>query len=1646
MKVEPAGPSAAAPGISSRSKSAFKAPSPFAALLSATKVDALLNDANGDGAASPGDTLRYTVTITNSGDMDATGVVFTDTIDPNTTLVPGSVKASPVAVDDFYAAIGNVFISPNASQGMLSNDADPDGGLLTVTSVNTTGTEGQVTFNPDGSFTFNPNPGFEGTTTFTYTASDPDGNTSTAVVTINVNGMIWFVDSSAPPGGDGRLSSPFNALTGPGSFDAVAADDPGDNIFLYSGSYTGGLTLKPNQRLIGQGAMASLSTITGLTPQPYSAPLPPTGGASPVINAAVDNITLSTDNTVRGVTLNNTGATALVGNNFGNLSVADTSVSNTGGVAINLNTGNPTASFTSVSATGGTNGIILANTSGSFAVTGTGTPGSGGTIASTTGADGSGDGIGVSLTNASNVSLASMQIINHSNFAIFGSNVTGFSLSDSTVGGINGTSSALDEGSISFTNLLGNSSISGSAISGGHEDNLRIANSGGTLALTITNTTLSNNNPLTGNSGLNLQAFSSANVSLSVSNSAFNNHTGDGMLLSLLGASTTTLVVDGNSFDNNADGIDLITDGDADLDYTITNNTFLGQNGNPILVGSGTATTTLSQTDGTISNNTIGNPALIDSGSEFARGISLDYRGNGTAVVAITNNTISHTDAEGIFVTSRLNSIANTGSLQLTITNNVVNAPDDNGVFPLGAADGISVTSRNSRTTCLNLSGNTSAGSGTGAGFRLRRLNTAVFQIQGLTPPTGATAAQVKAFVESQNTGTAVVEPASPAGVYTAGTCSTPSFAMLRQEQEHVRDEKFSATTIDKTGGWMDDLLPVANGERHVNASLVALSEAELGQIVRAAIARLGAAGFEADDLARLERLQFEIADLDDDVLATGLQGGVKIDATAAGHGWFVDATPEDDSEFRANIGEGGRRAKRSAAHFRQVDLLTVVMREMVHTLSQEHRWSVNRLRGSLGMTLQTGVRYTPEARSIIISIPAAPPKVVSRLHTPTGIETVDSNPVAASLVKVSARPGQIVGRVNYPMITRPSAVRAVSPMSGETVTLNIGVLPAGGTTTITFEVTIDNPLPAGVCEVANQGTVTADGGISVVTDDPDTPAPNDATRTVVPVAPAITCPENISVSNDPGQCSASVSFSATATGCPLPTVTCRDENNVVITSPHTFPVGTTVVTCTASSPSGPDATCSFTVTVNDTEPPSQIVCPENISETENPSGSGTAVVNYATPTATDNCSVTVTCDPPSGSAFPVGETTVTCTAADPANNTTTCSFTVTVIAACQITCPASVTVSNDTNQCGAVVNYPAPAATAGCGTVTCTPESGSFFPKGSTTVLCTTATGPSCSFTVTVNDTQPPSLTCPANITQPADPNQCGATVNYSPSASDNCPGLNVACMPASGSFFPKGSTTVQCTATDASGNTSTCSFTVTVVDTQPPVITCPANISVGTGSNQCSAVVSYPAPTVSDNCPGPITVACTPTSGSVFPKGTTTVSCTATDSSGNTSSCSFTVTVTDAHAPTLACSVAITDLWPPNHNLINVGLSVTATDNCGNPAVSVAVFSDEDDLDDGSHSPDAKDIAPGTLRLRSERSSGGDGRVYLIVVTATDSSGNVTRCCKTVTVAKSRSSANQQSVAAQAAAAEAYCHQNGAPPPNFFLVGDGPVVGPKQ
>jgi len=176
-------------------------------------------------------------------------------------------------------------------------------------------------------------------------------------------------------------------------------------------------------------------------------------------------------------------------------------------------------------------------------------------------------------------------------------------------------------------------------------------------------------------------------------------------------------------------------------------------------------------------------------------------------------------------------------------------------------------------------------------------------------------------------------------------------------------------------------------------------------------------------------------------------------------------------------------------------------------------------------------------------------------------------------------------------------------------------------------------------------------------------------------------------------------------------------------------------------------------------------------------------------------------------------------------------------------------------------------------------------------------------------SDTTPPVWTVPSDITAEAT-GPDGAVVTYSASASDPDDAVSSqSCSPASGSTFELGITTVNCTATDTHGNIGTAHFDVTVVDTTPPTLYLPANITqeaVGPFGN----VVSFSA-TATDIVDGSVDVICLPVSGSTFSITTTTVTCSATDAHNNTATGNFTITVQDTTPPMLVGCDAPDGLW---------------------------------------------------------------------------------------------------------------------------------------
>jgi hypothetical protein len=219
------------------------------------------------------------------------------------------------------------------------------------------------------------------------------------------------------------------------------------------------------------------------------------------------------------------------------------------------------------------------------------------------------------------------------------------------------------------------------------------------------------------------------------------------------------------------------------------------------------------------------------------------------------------------------------------------------------------------------------------------------------------------------------------------------------------------------------------------------------------------------------------------------------------------------------------------------------------------------------------------------------------------------------------------------------------------------------------------------------------------------------------------------------------------------------------------------------------------------------------------------------------------------------------------------------------------------------------------------------------------------------VNDTQAPSITCPANITVANDPGVCGAKVGFEARATDNCGVASIKyyvgdTVISSGHLFPVGVTTVKAVAEDVHGNKSNCSFTVTVNDTEPPAITCPAGIVQDMDRGKCAATVKVGEPKVSDNC-AVAEITAVRSDGKalsdLYYLGDTTITWTVKDTAGNQATCTQKVTIKDL-TPSAIHIEKIGPTIAADGNMVTYTFKVT-NDNVngdGAPISQVAVVDD--------------------------------------------------------------------------------------------------------
>jgi len=271
----------------------------------------------------------------------------------------------------------------------------------------------------------------------------------------------------------------------------------------------------------------------------------------------------------------------------------------------------------------------------------------------------------------------------------------------------------------------------------------------------------------------------------------------------------------------------------------------------------------------------------------------------------------------------------------------------------------------------------------------------------------------------------------------------------------------------------------------------------------------------------------------------------------------------------------------------------------------------------------------------------------------------------------------------------------------------------------------------------------------------------------------------------------------------------------------------------------------------------------------------------------------------------------------------------------------------------------------------------------------------------VTVADTTPPKLVAPASI-EAEQESLAGTEIDIPVSVSDACD-ADVPVTSDALAVYPLGKTTVTFTATDDTGNTATVQTVIKIVDTIPPTLTPPNDVTVEQETQAGTEVVL--AATAEDICDSDVTI--TSDAPTIFPLGATLVTFIATDDSGNFSTGTTTVTVEDTTPPVIIttdeANILLEEgIWPPNSKYHTIGLAdcvVSVSDICdaGSSVADVVITSvssdepeDAPDDGDGSTVDDIVIVDSQTVQLRSERQGGGNGRVYTISYEVIDTSGN--------------------------------------------------------
>jgi Domain of unknown function DUF11/Bacterial Ig domain/RTX calcium-binding nonapeptide repeat (4 copies) len=664
-------------------------------------------------------TVSFTV---NDGDINSNTVTRDITVQP----VNDPPTRTPAPT---YTSNANLTLTvPDGSSDLLTGATDPEGTTVsvvaaTLTSVAaaataTTADDNNVTVNADGGFTYRAVAGFVGNDFFVYQIQDSGtplpAATTNVTATINVvdtdgagasNSVLWFIDEDATTSANlGTQANPFRSLAAFNAANTGAGNNPADTDFIFidddagadnngdgAGTYGGGMTLRANQKLIGDGSSSTLAGITGVTLGSFNS-LDAFAGTRPTITGG---ITLNAGNTLRGLTVGNAASFGITGGAVGNLTISEASVNNATGGGFNVGTsGALNVVLDSLSANGGTNGVNLVGTSGTFTA-------NSGNIANSSGASFNISGGSVNTAYSGTINQS-----NANNAVNIDAKTGGTTTFNGAIAATTTTANAIDltnntGSTVNFTGALTLNTTSGVGFNATGGGTVSAAGTNNTITST-TGTALNVANTTIGATGLNFRSIGSNGAA----NGIVLNTTGSSGGLTVTGVSTTA--GSGGTIQNST-GAGILLTNTANVNLSRMNISSGGDDGIR-----GTTVTGLSLTGVNVTNNgNAAGEAGIDLSNLFGTstwsGITVNGSAEDNAVIRNNTGTLTNLSVTGSTFSNN-SAIGNDGFLLEASGTASITASITGSTFTANRGDHFQASAANSGNLNVVFSGNTLTG------------------------------------------------------------------------------------------------------------------------------------------------------------------------------------------------------------------------------------------------------------------------------------------------------------------------------------------------------------------------------------------------------------------------------------------------------------------------------------------------------------------------------------------------------------------------------------------------------------------------------------------------------------------------------------------------------------------------------------------------------------------------------------------------------------------------------------------------------------------------------------------------------------------------------------------------------------------------